>query len=60
MPHVVQDFYDTEQIKSYHHKHAASLDEFNRKYGDKVLSFLALLVLCWCFTGALLVQRYKF
>ena len=32
----VKDFYDTEQIRSYRHKHAGSLKEFNLKYGDKL------------------------
>jgi len=32
----VKDFYDTEQIRSYRHKHAESLKEFNLKYGDKL------------------------
>jgi phosphoadenylyl-sulfate reductase (thioredoxin) len=32
----VKDFYDTQQIKSYRHKHTATLEEFNLKYGDKL------------------------
>ena len=32
----IKNFYKTRQIKSYHHKHAASLEEFDRKYGDKL------------------------
>jgi phosphoadenosine phosphosulfate reductase len=32
----VKDFYDTQQINSYRHKHTATLEEFNLKYGDKL------------------------
>lgn len=32
----VKNFYATGQIKSYSHKHAATLDEFNLKYGNKL------------------------
>ena len=32
----VKDFYDTEQVKSYRHKHTATLEEFNLSYGDKL------------------------
>lgn len=32
----VKNFYDTEQIRSYRHKHAQTLEEFNLKYGNKL------------------------
>ena len=32
----VKKYYGAKHVKSFHHKHAATLEEFNRKYGDKL------------------------